>query len=544
MRVSFRTKIYLSLMRSVCNNENGAVLIVGLVFMVLLAMLGLTAVVMTTTDMKIGGNYKTNAQASTVAQAGIDEALYRLRMVDDLGNPPPYGSMININGVTFNAAIGVDPNGLLTNGVDDDVNGVEDDPSDLNYNGTWDNRDWKTKIMLKTSDDTDTTTTFFTPTIQPSASWLEYSSSTDDGNALTIEFLKDDEDMDGDGNYDEIVFYDPTILSYNVEGLSGNHASGKPAVVITSTGKEQGSMKRIKVAATCMPVDLTAKASVMVNMSPNITGSALISGFNHMLSTTPADEKDGPKWHLMDGAAGESVFDTNGIDNHGGKEVPTPTGGLSPDYFLTLVAGEELDFEARIPYGQKLHTTGHAPGVWTPLGVGTILPDSEVFGGCGAGGDSTDPACFWKEEFTFTWMELWELLGLDDSATLDKILAEANVTYADVDGSGQLSVAPMGVTYIDNAGKLDLKLSSTGQGLMYITGNLIVQSLDFKGLIYVEGDASITGGFWLLGAMAIKGTTTGNFSAGNGTFLYSLDSLNTYVNAAMGWQILWWDGLG
>ena len=446
-------------MRSVYNNENGAVLIVGLIFMVLLAMLGLTAVVMTTTDMKIGGNFKTYAQASTVAQAGVEEALYRLRMVDDGGtNPPPYGSMIDINSVTFNAAIGVDPNGLLTNGVDDDVNGVKDDLSDLNYNGTWDNRDWKTKIMLKTSDDTDTTTTFFTPTIQPSASWMEYSSSTDDGNALTIEFLKDDGDLDGDGIFDEIVFYDPILLAYNVEGLGGNHASGKPVVVITSTGKEQGSMKRIKVAATCMPVDFAAKSSVMVNMSPNISGSALISGFDHMLSTTAADEKDGSKWHLMDGAAGESVFSTNAIDNHGGKEVPAV--GDNPDYDLTLVhADEELNFEARIPYGQKLHTTGHVPGVWTPLGVGTILPDSEVFGGCGAGGDNNDPACFWKEEGTFSWMELWEMLGLNDSATLQKILDEANVTYADVDGSGQLSVDPMGVTYIDNFGKLDVKLT-------------------------------------------------------------------------------------
>ncbi len=282
-------------MRSTFNNENGAALVIGLMFLAILGLLGSTAVVLTTTDMKIGANHKTSVQAFNVAQAGIEEALYRLRMVDDGGtNPPPYGSMININGVTFNAAIGVDPNGLLANNSDDDGNGVVDDISDLNYNGTWDNRNWKTKIMLKTSDDTDTTTTILTPTIQPSASWLEYSSSTDDGNALTIEFLKDTEDMDGDSNYDEIVFYDPTLLSYNVEGLGGNHASGKAVVVITSTGKEQGSMKRIKVAATCMPVDLAAKASVMVNMSPNLTGSALISGFNHMLSTTDADEKDAP----------------------------------------------------------------------------------------------------------------------------------------------------------------------------------------------------------------------------------------------------------
>jgi len=192
MKLSSRTKLRLSLIRSVCNNENGAALVIALMFVAILGLLGTTAIVMTTTDMQIGGNYKTSVQAFNIAQAGVDEALYRLRMVDDLGtNPPPYGSMININGVTFNAAIGVDPNDLLTNGVDDDVNGVTDDISDLNYNGTWDNRDWKTKILLKTSDDVDTTTTVLTPTIQPYASWMKYSSTTNDGDALTIEFLKD-----------------------------------------------------------------------------------------------------------------------------------------------------------------------------------------------------------------------------------------------------------------------------------------------------------------------------------------------------------------
>ena len=533
----------ITMIRSACLNENGAALVIALMFMAILGVLGTSAYIMTSTDMQIGANYKTSVQAFNVAQAGTEEALYRLRLVDDGGtNPPPYGSMISINGlIDDNAAISFDPNVLLTNDIDDDGNTVVDDISDLNYNGTWDNRDWQARIMLSTSTPAGQVdqVTFVTNTIQPSGSWLEYS-STDAGTALTVEFVKDTDDMDGDGNYGEIVFYDPVLLTYNVEGLGGNHASGRPAVVITSTGNAQGSKKRIKIGATPQPVDMTAKAAVMVNMSPTISGSALISGFDHILNTTDTDEKDGPKWHLM--AAPESVFNINGIDNHGGKQVPAV--GPSPDYDLTLVAGEELAFETRIPYGQKLHTTGHVPGVWTPLGVGTILPDSDVFGGCGTGGDPTDPACSWKEEFTFTWMSLADILGIDQP-TLDKILEEANVTYADVDGSGQLSVAPMGITYIDNAGKLDLKLSSTGQGLMYITGNLIVQSLNFKGLIYVEGDENITGGFWLLGAMAIKGVTTGDFSAGNGTFLYSRDALETYVNAGMAWKPLWWsDELG
>ena len=79
MELTFRTKLRLSLMRSACNNENGAALVVGLLFIVLLAMLGITAVVMTTTDMKIGGNYKTVTQAFYIADAGLEFARDQLR---------------------------------------------------------------------------------------------------------------------------------------------------------------------------------------------------------------------------------------------------------------------------------------------------------------------------------------------------------------------------------------------------------------------------------------------------------------------------------
>lgn len=60
-------------------NENGAALVISLMFLAILAMLGTTAVIMTTTDMQIGNNYKTNTQASNAAQSGIAEARQRLR---------------------------------------------------------------------------------------------------------------------------------------------------------------------------------------------------------------------------------------------------------------------------------------------------------------------------------------------------------------------------------------------------------------------------------------------------------------------------------
>jgi len=550
-------------MRTACNNENGAALVIALMFLTILGLLGTTAYVITTTDMKIGANYKASVQASNVAQAGINEALYRLGLFDDNGTvAPPSGSMININGLTDNnAAISIDPNGLLSNDNDDDGNGAVDDISDLNYNSTWDNRNWKTKIMLKTSDDADTTTTVYTPTIQPSGSWLEYSSAIVDGTELTIEFKKDDDDMDSDGDTSEIVFYDASLTNpFNVDATSvgGNPASGQAVVVIASTGKAaDGSIKKLRVAAVHQPLDIDGKAAVMVNMSPNFSGSAIISGFNHDGATTSADctgscgESD---WDDKDG-----LFDTNGIDNHGGAEKyigtnpspPPPTKHINEDDDdVSLYAlgppppnsEEEQDTEDKIPYGNQLQASGHKPGAWTPLGAGAVSPHADVFGG-----DSTTP---WKIEAAPAWLTLADMLGVTQE-TLNEILAGANVTEADMDGSGKLSVAPQGVMHINNAGGNALKITSStpdndkGWGLMYVTGDVDFQILEFKGLMYVEGDAKITGGFWLLGCIAVKGVTTGNFTSGDGIFLYSTDALKYYTNAGMKYTTLsWYDDLG
>lgn len=60
-------------------NEKGFVLPVAFIFLVVLGLLGTTAVVVTTTDIKIGGNYKTSEQAFYAAEAGVDEARARLK---------------------------------------------------------------------------------------------------------------------------------------------------------------------------------------------------------------------------------------------------------------------------------------------------------------------------------------------------------------------------------------------------------------------------------------------------------------------------------
>jgi len=46
----------------------------------IIAILGTTAVIITTTDLKIGTNYKLSEQAFYLAEAGISEAMHRLNL--------------------------------------------------------------------------------------------------------------------------------------------------------------------------------------------------------------------------------------------------------------------------------------------------------------------------------------------------------------------------------------------------------------------------------------------------------------------------------
>jgi len=70
--------------RMIYNNEKGFVLPVGLMFLAIIAILGTTAVIITTTDLKIGTNYKSSVQAFYDADAGVQYVLKKLAIdLDD-----------------------------------------------------------------------------------------------------------------------------------------------------------------------------------------------------------------------------------------------------------------------------------------------------------------------------------------------------------------------------------------------------------------------------------------------------------------------------
>ena len=88
-------------------NEKGMVLATGLMFMAIIAIVGTTAVIVTTTDLKIGSNYRENVQAFYIAEAGLArgeaELLNDLNTDFDLAN----GSYVTTSGtiaLAYNAA--------------------------------------------------------------------------------------------------------------------------------------------------------------------------------------------------------------------------------------------------------------------------------------------------------------------------------------------------------------------------------------------------------------------------------------------------------
>jgi hypothetical protein len=60
-------------------NERGAALVISLMFLAIVAMLGTTAVVLTTTDIQIGANYKSSSVAFYSADSGVNYALSKIK---------------------------------------------------------------------------------------------------------------------------------------------------------------------------------------------------------------------------------------------------------------------------------------------------------------------------------------------------------------------------------------------------------------------------------------------------------------------------------
>ena len=489
-------------------NERGAVLVISLMFMVILALLGTTAVMLTTTDIQIGANYKTSRQSYYAAEAGLQEILNRMSLPsgdanyigETTGTGPTQGWGRYIVLQTGSDTYKDDPDwDLSSDSLDNDGDGSTDESGEA----------YPEIVTVQTVDGTE----------------LNY--------LAKAHYKIENAQFNNGADNDEVVLYGQDF-GYGAQApVTGTH----PVWVLTAIGASSTAANSAKTTLTGevvrFPLDINAQAALACDASPWLGGSTFISGLNHDLTTTLANEIVS----TIDITGADLTLDGNGSDNHGGKEKYT---GFTGEDIDTLLSSDEdvvtsspgKSNEHEILYGAKIEndSTTYLLGVWTTGGdVVNQTGSNDIYGG--------NTIVAWKDESVAnTWLTLAQLLGITN-AELQAILDRADVTMADTSVSGGnlwLNVAPVGITYIDNAASGSaLKFSSlvTGSGLMYVTGNLNANNLRFKGLIYVEGTISLAGGFWLLGAMAVKG---GNPSgSGGGTILYSKDALDYEVGNAM-----------
>ena len=97
---------------SLCD-EKGMVLVVGLLMVAVLMLLGTTAMMTSTTDLKISSNYKTGSQAFYIAEAGLERARGQLRADPDLSGSTTSTQVVAFLSQRLTTSAGT--NGTLSN---------------------------------------------------------------------------------------------------------------------------------------------------------------------------------------------------------------------------------------------------------------------------------------------------------------------------------------------------------------------------------------------------------------------------------------------
>jgi hypothetical protein len=291
-------------------NENGAALVFAILIVVALFVLGSGMAILTRTDMDISRNQRMDIQALYVAEAGVEEALYRLSL--------PWPTPMNVNGSTINAAIAdtsrpIDPN-------------------------------WCVRVFLATpgAEPSPTGSEFHTVTIQPSSDWLEYGDDADMGNVLTIEHKWKDLDDDGVREAGEIVLYDASKFPPE------NFATGSPVEVITLAGTRGNAQRNILVEAIRYPINVNARAALFCDKGVDVRGNVEVCGHDHAF-TTPYDTTI-PACMVYEYCSGRTNCIATGcvpgimttgdeVDRRGSSDIqgsPTPMDTSSTNQFLSL----------------------------------------------------------------------------------------------------------------------------------------------------------------------------------------------------------------
>jgi type IV pilus assembly PilX-like protein len=433
-----------------CKNQNGMILILSLVFLGILALLGTTAVMLTTTDMKIGDNYKSSTQAFSAAQAGIAEARLRLNgsaTVSGYGGDTgatanPLWSAYILTSGTWTTADDTEYNSNYTNYFPTGTTFTGTSPLSNTLQSSVD-VDYFVKIRHKREFDAEdaghtTTNNHYTDNDGTVATNTAASPGS-------IVYFGDDDPTDNTSRWVEFT-----------TALNPTPREARPIEIIRSYGQSNGSLAVVEVEVKRAPLNIDVEAPLYTKGNLTGNGSALyVDGYDQAGTGGAVDcggvvSPDLPPIYQYDDPsdAGAPAFNLNGAD------VDDLQGPGHP-YALD---GSEEDFS-----GPK------------------DIPITEYV----------------------------TTMGIPGSAT-ETIIADQNGATYGADGNGNSVIC-----YSDTSNPYNVQ----GLKLSNVTG---------YGILAVEGDLEMGGGFSWRGLVLCTGTLTFN-GGGSGVNIYGAVLANQTV---------------
>lgn len=259
--------------------ERGMALVMALLCLVVLTIAAAAIMMTLHVETNVAGHSHRGNQALDIAEAGVAEAMARIRAGDipDNGNPRMVSQI------------------FLAQGGQVPVLGPD-------------------SIALATA--------------QRAGEWLKYSMPTQGQNVLTVSYKTD-------GSQSVIYRYDDT------KDPPVQTDTGMPIFVITSTGRQGGDRCRVITEAIHKPFNANVKAAVAADKPIDFSGNSEVCGFNHRADTPPGVRgrpPDSPAGSLgpctdWETSAGHlpGAWSTGTIDSHGSSSQHGTPSDVAPD---------------------------------------------------------------------------------------------------------------------------------------------------------------------------------------------------------------------
>ena len=213
-------------------DERGIALVMAMLVLLVMTLLGLVLMAGASLNRSLAGNDQRMRQTLNIAEAGVGEALSRIRNQETYMNPADPNDVCQVFNVLPGSvpALGADSIGLATG--------------------------------------------------QPAGQYLNYTSDTRGPDVLTISWKKNPAGT-------AVMRYDPS------KNPALNTLTGSPVYVVRATGRVGRARRTVVSEVIQKPYTVNAKGALTADIPIDFVGNAYICGYNHSANTPYDDGEDG-----------------------------------------------------------------------------------------------------------------------------------------------------------------------------------------------------------------------------------------------------------